>query len=85
MLLLIREILYIVVRASDTLLLVYCVFSWFIRDPYNKFYVALSKIFDPILAPFRELLSKISFLRGAPIDFSPVLFMLLLSMLIRVI
>lgn len=85
MLLLIREILYIAVRVLDTLLLVYCVFSWFIRDPYNKFYAALCKICDPILAPFRALLSKISFLRSAPIDFSPVLLMLVLSMLLQVI
>lgn len=59
------------VEVFSFVLLVYCVSSWFIRDPFNKFMQALSSIVDPVLNPIRKILERISFLKGIPIDFSP--------------
>lgn len=67
------------------IMIVYCVFSWFIRDPSNKFFGVLSAICDPILNPIRMVLGKIEFLQRAPIDFSPVVLMMLCSLLIRIL
>ncbi len=67
----------------NLVLLLYCVFSWFIRDPYNKIYRFLSSICDPILQPFRALLSKIPFLQSCPIDFSPLVLMMFVRFLQR--
>ena len=73
------------IRLLDLILLVYCVFSWFIRDPYNKVYRFLCSICDPVLNPIRELLNKVSFFQGSPIDFSPVVVMLILSFLLNLL
>ncbi len=76
-------VLRLIIRAFDFILLAYCVFSWFIRDPSNSVYRVLASICDPILDPFRKLLSRIPFLQNSPIDFSPVALMLVLSLLLR--
>lgn len=69
-------LLYIVdriVAAFEMVLLVYCVSSWFIRDPFNKFMLFLSKIVDPVLDPIRAVLNLIPFMRNLPIDFSSLI------------
>lgn len=81
----IYTLLYYLIRIFDLILLVYCVFSWFVRDPYNKVYRFLCSICDPVLNPIRELLNKVSFFQGSPIDFSPVVVMLILSFLLRLL
>lgn len=78
-------LIYYALRALELLLLIYCVFSWFIRDPNNKIYAILSAICDPILAPIRSVLERISFLNGAGIDFSPVVLMLIISFIMRIL
>ncbi|MBQ6946410.1 MAG: YggT family protein [Clostridia bacterium] len=75
------KILSLLSDLAQLILLVYCVFSWIIRDPYNKAYAFLSKICDPILKPIRFLLYKIPFLENFPIDLSP----LILGFLLRVL
>lgn len=77
---------YSAVRAFDIVLLIYCVSTWFIRDPFNKFMMVLHTIVDPVLVPIRALLHKISFFREFPIDFSAfitfILCEIIMSMLI---
>ena len=55
------------------MLAVYCVSSWFIRDPFNKFMRVLSAIVDPVLDPIRWVLQLIPFINRFPIDFSPII------------
>lgn len=85
MILFIRYIISNVLYIFDLLLLIYCICSWVIRDPYNKLYRFLSFICDPVLNPVRALLSKIPFLERVQIDFSPVVLMYLLHWLARII
>lgn len=82
---LIRYIIINLLGLLNILLLVYCVCSWVIRDPYNKFYRVICSICDPILNPLRAVLQRIPFMRGLPIDLSPYLLMVLLRALTRFI
>lgn len=50
------------------------ILSWFVRTPYGSLYRLYSitiQITEPILAPCRSLLSRFGL--GGPIDFSPIL------------
>ncbi len=67
------------IEAFSIVLLVYCVSSWFIRDPFNKFMKILSTIVDPVLDPIRAILRRISFLNELPIDFAPIVLFLILE------
>jgi len=68
-----RLVLRTIVSAFSLVLAVYCVSSWFIRDPFNKFMQVLSAIVDPVLDPIRWVLRLIPFIGNLPIDFSPII------------
>lgn len=70
-----------IIEAFSIVLLVYCVSSWFIRDPYNKFMRILSMIVDPVLDPIRAITRKISFLNELPIDFAPLILFFILEII----
>ena len=74
---LIRSILYYIFNSFLLVLAVYCVSSWFIRDPFNKFMRVLNMIVDPILDPVRSILRAIPFIGDLPVDFSPIIVFLL--------
>lgn len=62
------------------------ILSWFVRSPYGslyQIYSAINRITEPILAPCRNLLARFG-LVGA-IDFSPILAIIILSLLDRII
>lgn len=70
-----------IISVFETILVIYCVSSWFIRDPFNKFMSVLRTIVDPVLDPIRNILDRIPFLQGIPIDFSVLVAFILCSML----
>ena len=63
-------IVNIAIEFFEWILIIYCVSSWIIRDPFNKFMCILSAIVDPVLDPIRNVLDRIDFLKTIPIDFS---------------
>ncbi len=66
----------------STLIVIYILLSWFVRDAYSplyKIYSFLGVVSEPILSPFRALLSRFTGQMG--IDFSPILAILALRML----
>ncbi|HML38003.1 MAG TPA: YggT family protein [Bacillota bacterium] len=68
------------------LILAGAILSWFARGPYGslyQIYSVINRITEPILAPCRRLLYRFGL--GGTVDFSPVLAILLLSLLDRVI
>ena len=65
------------------LILARVLLSWFIRDPYNRLYMVLSQITEPLLAPCRRLLFR--FQGNFGIDFSPILALLLLNIIYRIL
>ncbi len=82
---LILRLIYLLVDAFRIILFLYCIFSWFVHDPFNKFYRFLSSICDPLLKPVRKLLGMIPFLQACPIDFSPVVLLMLISFLVSLL
>ncbi|GAB1476677.1 hypothetical protein MASR2M70_15130 [Bacillota bacterium] len=61
------------------------IMSWFIRpgDRLFQLYMAVVRITDPILLPFRNLSGRL--MRNSGVDFSPMLAILVLYFLQRVI
>ncbi len=54
----------------QTLMLVTALLSWIPQMRYNRLYQTLSMLIEPIVQPFRKLLSMLPFLDGFPLDFS---------------
>lgn len=52
---------------------------------FHQIYHIIQSLTEPFLKPIRLLLSKVPFLEALPIDFSPVIVLLILSFLSRVI
>lgn len=69
-------------RVIDLLIIVRCAGSFFVRpgDQIYRLYMGICSLTDPILAPCRMLLNRIGFGRGM-VDFSPVLAIILLSVI----
>ena len=85
--------LYLLLRTIGTVfyvmelvILADCILSWLVmggNSTVYKIYSIIDKIAFPILAPCRALLQRLN-LRG-PIDFSPVLALILLSVIRRIV
>ena len=81
----INLIAYSVVSAFELILVIYCVSSWIIRDPFNKFMQTLRVIINPVVEPVRSILSRFAFFRKSPIDFSVLIVFILCSILISLL
>jgi YggT family protein len=57
----------------STLVMIYIVFSW-VLDPYNKYRMMLERLVNTFLDPIRRFMP-----RTGMIDFSPLIFLLLLQ------
>ena len=55
--------------------------SWIFHDPYSKYLSLLIKITEPILAPTRKLLMRYGVSQKLPVDISPMVAIVILSML----
>ena len=83
--------LYVLINAVNIFfqLLIYLIFariimSWFIRNPYaNKISMILIQLTEPILAPFRRLMSRFGATYG--LDFSPILALIALQIVNQII
>lgn len=66
----------------DFIILLRCLCSFIFMGSYNAFYMFLIKVTEPVLSPVRNLLSRTP-LGNMPLDFSPVIVMLLIGVLER--
>lgn len=73
-------------KVIDLLIIARCAGSFFVRpgDQIYRLYQGICNLTEPILAPCRMLLNRIGFGRGM-VDFSPVLAIILLSVIQMVI
>ena len=55
------------------------------NSTFHRIYDIIQSLTEPILMPIRKLLSKVPFLETLPIDFSPLVVLLVLSFLGKVI
>ncbi|NMA13252.1 MAG: YggT family protein [Chloroflexi bacterium] len=60
-------------NVMSTLIMIYIVFSW-VLDPYNKYRMMLERLVNTFLDPIRRFMP-----RTGMIDFSPLIFLLLLQ------
>lgn len=66
------------------LILVRCIGSFFVRNPYqSRWYMLIIQITEPVLSPFRRLLMK--YQRNMMVDFSPVLALLAVSLAYKIL
>lgn len=81
----ISQVCFILLDAIATLVTVRCIFSFVImlfnNDITHKIYNALQIITDPILLPFRKLLELIPGVQNLRVDFSPILALIVISIL----
>lgn len=76
-------IVYVVfqfLRVLQWIILAEVVLSWVIRDPRNPVMLFLRQITEPMMKPIRELLYKLN-IGGTMLDFSPMVAMILISVL----
>ena len=59
-----------VISTFQLVMVVRAICSWFPKIRATKFFRILYVITDPVIAPMRNLLFKISFIRRLPIDLS---------------
>ena len=75
----VKIFLSLFVQASSTLLVIYCIMSWFV--PFDsKIRIWIASIVDPMLDPIRKFMPD-----SGRIDFSPVVLMVILQILQRFI
>lgn len=55
------------------------IMSWIIRDPYNRFYIFILKITEPVLSPIRNLLPRMG------LDFSPIIVYFIINLIIGIL
>ncbi len=63
------------------IMLIYCLATWFVRDPGNRFMMFLSKITEPPLKPIRRLLWRVEYFRNSPVDFSSLILFFILRLI----
>lgn len=73
-------ILFTIFNIFQILLLIYIILPWFGMNPYHPVRQTLARIFEPLLAPIRQVLPAMGGL-----DFSPLVLILLLSLLQRLL
>jgi YggT family protein len=78
-------ILMSLLSVLQTVLIVRAICSWIPPVRNSKFFRFLQTITDPLLAPIRTLLHKISWLRNFPIDFSTLVLFILIDFAITLL
>lgn len=73
----VATILNIVITILIWLIIISAVISWVNPDPYNPIVQFLYRTTEPILRPIRRLIP----IRGVPIDFSPMIAIIILFFL----
>jgi YggT family protein len=83
-----KNVLYVILDALNLLIwvIVTCIFvrsilSWFPGATESKVGSILFTLTEPVLSPIRKVFMKFEFARSSPIDFSPVVAILLLFLI----
>lgn len=79
----IQSLIVNLLRVLETIVLIQCLLSWFIRDGRNEIMNLLKTITNPILEPFRRIQER--FFGNMNIDLSPLLAILVLQFIRRTV
>lgn len=81
----IRNIVYALINIFEFLVVARAIMSFLVamvaHPIFHRIYDIIVTITEPVLAPIRKLLERIPFLQQLPIDFSPLVVLLILSFL----
>ncbi len=66
------------IRLAQWLLIIRALMSWFPQIQQTRLYDFVYTCTEPLIQPFRSLLSRVSALRNSPLDFSVLLAFLVL-------
>lgn len=70
-------------RIYTFIIIARAIISWVQPNPYNPIVQLLYKLTEPVLFPIRKSLAK--YLGGVGIDFSPIIAILLMNVLMRLV
>jgi YggT family protein len=71
------------IRIYTFIIIARAIISWVQPNPYNPIVQLLYKLTEPVLFPIRKSLAK--YMGGVGIDFSPIVAILLLNVLMRLV
>ncbi len=74
----------LIFNIAELILLIRAFISWLPVNRDNRFIDLLYKVTEPVLAPVRNLISRIAG-KPLPVDFSPIIVLLLLAILREII
>ncbi len=75
-------IILILIRLLEVysyIILARVIMSWVIRDPFNKYYIFVLRITEPVLGPIRSLLPRMG------LDLSPIIVFILIDIIVRIL
>lgn len=73
--------IYYLIDFLVLLIVVRALISWFPLSPENKFIAFLDMMTEPVVGPIRRLLNKSETISQLPVDFSPVVAILILTLI----
>lgn len=65
-----------------TVMLIYCLLGWFIRDRSNPIMRIFATVAEPPLLPIRRFLNRYYYFQQSPVDFSPLILFFLLRIIV---
>lgn len=80
-LMILAKVLYWLINIVSVLILVRALLSWLPLGEDNKLIYFLDVMTEPVVSPIRKLLNKSETLSQLPIDFAPLLALIVLSLL----
>jgi YggT family protein len=73
------QVIFLLIQLIQIVLLVYVITTW-VLPPYNSFRIALANIFEPVLAPLRNLIPPMGGL-----DFSVLILFVILYIITNIL
>jgi YggT family protein len=70
-------LLELLINGYVILIIIRALMSWFAPNPYNRFYLLLMQVTEPVLAPLRRIIPM------SGIDFSPIIAILLINIVVK--
>lgn len=78
----VAQVVYVAFQVYSWLILIRVLLSWFPVNPYNPIMKFIYEITEPLLAPMRRILPPSP---AMPIDFSPILAIIVLQFVERLV
>ena len=75
----------VLVSAYAGVMLIYCLLTWFIRDPGNPLMRGLAFVAEPHLRPIKRFLNRFYYFQNSPVDFSPLILFFVMRIILSLL